>query len=170
MFYLSAGRDRRGWDFTITHHAQVPTAAGVSEPGTTDSQVLLVLHEEYKGVRELLCIDRTVGRHSPPRCSKSPACLLCLKHDSGSLVPCRWLDLFQPGNRSSSSPAGLPPAAVLNNEHSYGVVFPFAQDFMVFLTINIKTPNFFYTSKHKNMSLWNRQQDIGIIDPNFYYL
>lgn len=44
---------------------------------------------------------------------------------------------------SSILQAGLPAAAVLNNEYTNGFIFPFAKDFIVFPMANIKTSNFF---------------------------
>ena len=38
---------------------------------------------------------------------------------------------------SSISQAGLPAAAVLNNEHTNGLIFPFVKDFIVFPMVNM---------------------------------
>ena len=55
---------------------------------------MLVLDEEYKGVRKLLCIGCTLGRYNLLHYFKSHSHLLLLKQDSSSLVSYCLLDFF----------------------------------------------------------------------------
>ena len=73
---------------------QVSVTTGIIESGITEGQVMLVLYEEYKGVRKLLCIGCTLGRPSPLHYFKSHTQLLLLKRDSSSFVPYSLLDFF----------------------------------------------------------------------------
>ena len=50
------------------------TAMGVAERRTAAGQVARLFQKGCKGVRELPCRDRTVGRHSPPCRLESPWC------------------------------------------------------------------------------------------------
>ena len=73
---------------------QVSVTTGIIEAGITESPVMLVLYEEYKGVRKFLCIGCTLGRHSPLHYFKYHTHLLLLRPDSSSLVPYCLLDFF----------------------------------------------------------------------------
>ena len=77
-------------------NTQVSVTTGIIESGITEGQVMLVLYEESKGVRKLLCIGCTLGKHSPLQYFKSHKYLLLLKQDSSSLVPYCLLDFFYP--------------------------------------------------------------------------